>query len=302
MLRPPLPPLSRRRFLATSAAALGAAALGDAFLREPTAIAVTRHEVPVPGLAPDLDGLRVALVSDVHLHDGVSPAARAALHRLAEEQADVVVLVGDICNEWSDLSDLAAWARDARGTLATFATLGNWEHYANIDQYTAARTYGRAGVELLFNSTARVARGDGRITFLGLDDPVEGHPDLLAALSGVPTGEPCVWLVHAPGYVDRIPRDRVPAPSAVLAGHTHGGQIRLPFFTPYLPYGSGRFVEGWYHDTVGPLYVSRGIGTIVVRARLFCPPELPVFTLRRALPQGAAPGVRLDSARPPSRH
>src|SRR2546428_13389447 len=101
MLSPPLPPLSRRRFLATSAAALGAAALGDAFLREPTTIAVTRHEVPVPGLAPALDGLRVALVSDVHLNDGASPAARAALHRLAEDRAAVVGLVGGTCNAWS---------------------------------------------------------------------------------------------------------------------------------------------------------------------------------------------------------
>jgi len=70
-----------------------------------------------------------------------------------------------------------------------------------------------------------------------------------------------------------------PRPAAILAGHTHGGQIRLPFYTPYVPYGSGRFVAGWYKDTVAPLYVARGVGTVGIHARLFCPPELPVFTL-----------------------
>jgi len=92
-----------------------------------------------------------------------------------------------------------------------------------------------------------------------------------------------VWVLHAPGFVDGVPRDTYPVPVAIFAGHTHGGQIRLPFWTPYTPTGSGRFVAGWYRDTFAPLYVSRGIGTITLRARFCCPPELPLFTLRRAL-------------------
>ncbi len=87
-------------------------------------------------------------------------------------------------------------------------------------------------------------------------------------------------MIHAPGYVDGVPRDLASRPAAILAGHTHGGQVRLPFYTPYTPTGSGRFVAGWYRDTVAPLYVARGIGTIVIPARFFCPPELPIFTLR----------------------
>src|SRR5260370_864399 len=197
--------LSRRQFLAASGATVGAAALGDAFLREPTAIAVSRHALPVPGLPPDLEGLRIALVTDVHLHGGITPAARAAVRHLAEERPDVVVMVGDICNARSDLADLAAWARDARGTLATFATLGNWEHDASIDPSTAARTYGRAGVELLCNASARITRGTGHMSFLGLDDPVLGRPDPAAALPGVRPGHPSVWLVHGPRDGDGPP-------------------------------------------------------------------------------------------------
>src|SRR5712692_7822982 len=275
--------LTRRRFLTAAGAALGAAAAGDALVVEPTAIEVTRHDVPVPNLPPALDGLRIACLTDVHLHRGVPAAARVALAALDRERPEVVVLIGDICNDRVDLADLVAWSREARGTAATFATLGNWEHDAGIDRLTAERSYDRAGVELLYNSTGRVTRRDATLTIVGIDDPVLGHPDLAAALVGVRGGEPSLWVLHAPGYVDRVPRDASPGggPAVILAGHTHGGQIRLPVFTPYTPTGSGRFVAGWYRDTVAPLYVSRGIGTVFVRARLFCAPELPIFTLRR---------------------
>ena len=273
--------ISRRQFVAGTLGVLSAAALGDGFLIEPTAIQVSRHDLVMPGLGPELENLRIACLSDVHLHDGVPRAAAAALELLGRERPDVVVLIGDICNRRSDLATLTAWARDARGTRATFATLGNWEHDAGIDRATAERAYGQVGVELLYNSSARVGAGPSALTIVGIDDPVLGEPDVALAVRDVDAADPNVWLVHAPGYVDGIPRDRFPRPAAILAGHTHGGQVRLPFYTPYTPSGSGRFVAGWYRDTLAPLYVSRGIGTVLVDARLFCVPELAVFTLRR---------------------
>jgi len=273
--------ISRRQFLAGTLGVVGAAALSDGFLIEPTAIQVSRHDLVMPGLGPELENLRIACLSDVHLHEGVPRAAAAALELLERERPDVVVLIGDICNRRSDLATLTAWARDARGTRATFATLGNWEHDAGIDRATAERAYGQVGVEMLYNSSARVGVGPAALTIVGIDDPVLGEPDVAVAVREVDAADPSVWLVHAPGYVDGIPRDRFPRPAAILAGHTHGGQVRLPFYTPYTPSGSGRFVAGWYRDTLAPLYVSRGIGTVLVDARLFCPPEMAVFTLRR---------------------
>jgi predicted MPP superfamily phosphohydrolase len=275
-------PITRRRLLGTAAGVLSAAVFGESMIREPTAIEVSRHDVPVPGLSAELDGLRIALLTDVHLHHGIGSAAREALERLAIERPDVVALIGDICNARGDLDDLAAWSRQARGTTATFATLGNWEHDAGIDRATADRAYSRAGVELLCNSSARVTRGGAAVSFVGIDDPVAGRPDLPAAIASYDADTLAVWLVHAPGWVDSIPRAVTPPPAAILSGHTHGGQIRLPLWTPYLPYGSGRFLAGWYRDTVAPLYVSRGIGTVAIPVRFCAPPELPVFTLRRS--------------------
>ena len=273
--------LSRRQFIAGSVGFVAAAALGDGFLVEPTAIDVSRHDLVVPGLGAELENLRLACISDVHLHDGVPRAAEAALERLARDRPDVVLLIGDICNNRWDLATLATWARDARGTRATFATLGNWEHDAGIDRRTAERVYGQAGVELLYNSNARVGVGRSALTIVGIDDPVLGEPDVAMAVRGLDTADTALWVLHAPGFVDGIPRDRFPRPVAILAGHTHGGQVRLPFYTPYTPSGSGRFVAGWYRDTIAPLYVCRGVGTVLLDARLFCAPEIAVFTLRQ---------------------
>ncbi|HVH69033.1 MAG TPA: metallophosphoesterase [Gemmatimonadales bacterium] len=273
-------PLTRRQLLLGTAGFITAAGLGDGFLVEPTAIEVTRHDVFVPQLPHDLEELRIACVTDLHLHKGLHRAARATLEHLARERPHLVTLIGDMCNWKSDLQYLTAWAREAHGSLATVATLGNWEHDAGIDRSTAEAAYGRAGVELLFNSAARVRVGTGTFTVVGIDDPVLGRPDVAAAVRDADSAAPALWMLHAPGFVDGITRDQFPRPAAILTGHTHGGQVRLPFLTPYTPYGSGRFVAGWYRDTLAPLYVARGIGCVGIPARLFCRPEIAVFTLR----------------------
>src|SRR2546428_367413 len=132
----------RRPFLAATAGALGAAALGDGFLTEPPAIDVPRHDGPIPGLPGALGGIRIACLAAVHLHDGVSRAAHAGLEHLDRERPEIVVLAGDICNRRSDLPTLTAWAPDARGTVATFATFGTWEHAAGSHRRSAAMASG----------------------------------------------------------------------------------------------------------------------------------------------------------------
>jgi predicted MPP superfamily phosphohydrolase len=109
----------------------------------------------------------------------------------------------------------------------------------------------------------------GRLTLVGLDDPVEGAPDLKTARRNVIPGSTEIWLVHAPGYLEQPPAGTSARPALLLAGHTHGGQIRIPLLPPVKPTGAGRFLEGWYHDTFAPLYVSRGVGTTGIPAR-FC--------------------------------
>src|SRR5438105_15899412 len=116
----PPPVLTRRRFLTATGGALAAAVLGDGVIRDPTAIELTRHDLAIPGLDPRLAGVRLACITDVHLHRHFSRAARATLVLLEPGRPDVVLLIGDICNYRRDLPVLAGWARAARGTPATF--------------------------------------------------------------------------------------------------------------------------------------------------------------------------------------
>jgi predicted MPP superfamily phosphohydrolase len=272
--------LSRRHFLAAAATAgaAGAGLTAWTFGPEATTVHLTRHDALVPGLPSALDGLRIAQVSDVHLPANAG-AARSALALLEAEQPEIVLLTGDIVEKASALDDLIAFAHRARGTVGTYAVMGNWERSGGIQPPTARRAYEAAGVQFLCNEAAILSFGTARIGIAGLDDLVSGRPDVAESLARVDHADAMIWALHSPEFADVI-RAGTPA-SLVLGGHTHGGQIRLPLLPPLLPYGSGRFVEGWYNTPAAPLYVSRGVGTTAIRARFRCPAELPLFTLRR---------------------
>lgn len=272
--------ITRRQFLAGVGAA-GAAVAADAFGFEAHRVLLSRHDVRIAGLPSGLDGLRIAQVSDVHF-PGNQIAARAALEHLHNENPDIVLLTGDMTESQRAMKQVRSFAGDARGSLATVAILGNWEHRVGAVGHLARDAYRSAGVDLLVNRSKVVDVGGVPLTLVGLDDPVSGNPDLSNARQGVVPGSTEIWLVHAPGIADDLSEITSARPSLLLAGHTHGGQIRIPLLPPVKPTGAGRFLEGWYYDTFAPLYVSRGVGTTGIPARFRCPAELPVFTLRSA--------------------
>lgn len=276
------PRIGRRRFLAAAAGVVAATAT-DALALEPGHVVVTRHDVPVAGLPPALEGVRIAQLTDIHL-PGCRSAAESAAAAIRREAPEIVVCTGDICEGTSSLGALVEFVRESRGTLATFGTFGNWERRGGVTRALAESAYGRAGAEFLNNGSAVVERRGARLGILGIDDAVHGAPDLPRALAERPPAALDIWLMHAPAFADTIPRELAPPPAFMLSGHTHGGQVRLPGWTPYTPRGSGAYVSGWYGGGFAPMYVSRGVGTVALRARLFCQPEVPLFTLRRAAP------------------
>lgn len=269
--------LGRRRLLLGAGAVAGAGAL-DAFALEPAWLEVTEHRVPVPGLPRALDGMRIAQISDAHLRD-LGRVERAIVEAVRRTQVQLVVLTGDIVDRAASLGvlgELCAGLREAGAALV--ATLGNWEHWAGFTVTGLAREYERLGARLLVNEAALV----GGVVVAATDDGYAGAPrwdhtlGALAALAG--SGAPKLLLTHSPAMFDRVPLE-APRFDLSLAGHTHGGQLRLGPWAPLVPPGSGRFVQGFYDTRVGPAYVSRGTGTSIVHARFSCRPELPVFRL-----------------------
>ena len=245
----------------------------DAVLVAPYRIEVTRHRVPAAVESP----VRVAAITDLHTR-GLGRRERRLVALLERERPDLVVLVGDVLADTGALTGTADAAGAAaevlprlHAPLGVWAVPGNWEHWRHeVDEQAL---FGAAGVRLLVNRAEPVRKD---LWLVGLDDWMSGAPLPEQALSGLPEGVFAIGLFHSPAGFDAV-AGRLPLG---LAGHTHGGQVRLPFLGPFwLPRGSAGRANGWYEKRGSRLYVSRGVGMTILPVRLFCRPELPIFDL-----------------------
>lgn len=283
---------TRRMFLRLCGGVLGvsAAAPLEARCIEPYAIETTRHEVFLPDLPAEHDGLTVAQMTDLH-RGRCTPdrTIRRAVTAAAAARPDIVVLTGDFVNrDPADAAPLARLLRPLQAPLGVWGCLGNHD-YHDPDHITAALEQG-AGVRILRNASAPLAPG---LWIAGIEDIVRGRPNSLAALAGVPEKEATVFLTHNPTGVWKV----AARPYLVLSGHTHGGQICIPGLPPRVPPGMEGFplIAGWGIFDRARLYVSRGVGMSMLPMRFACRPEVALITLRRGdapprqiLPEGAA--------------
>ncbi len=281
---------SRRDFLKASLFGAAGVALYSGEV-ERHWIDVAHRDVPLRGLSHGFDGMRVAQLSDIHMDHFTEPFfLRRVIDRINQEKPDAVFLTGDfVTSDKAPDRDAEEAAWQCAGILkelackSIYAVLGNHDIAAGAAEVESALR--GSGIEVLRNSYLPIERGGGRVWLAGLDDPLEGRPDIDIT---VPEpirnvrNEPIVLLCHAPDYAVRVQSH--PAGQAVdlmLSGHTHGGQIRLPLIGALvLPAMGEKFDQGWFQLGRMGLYVNRGIGTIGVPFRFDCPPEITIFTLR----------------------
>ncbi len=213
---------------------------------------------------------------------------RRVVARLTESAPGVIVITGDLTLEGSDPATIRQFLtalRDLKPTFGIWAVLGNYDHWNPLaSSKDAIRTfYNNAGVALLVNEGGRIGRGLDTLSLIGVDDPFSGYANLGASLRGMQRTPFAVLLTHSPEIfmkADLIKFD------LVLAGHTHGGQVRLPGIGAlWLPAGSEPFESGWFDGQYARMYVTRGIGTSTLPVRLFCRPELALITLKRSGPK-----------------
>lgn len=237
---------------------------------EPSWIEVTRHQVVlrVPRK------IRLAHLTDLH-SNGMWRKEKRLLAHLERERPDVIVITGDALHHAGTYEEARPVLCALRAPLGVFMVPGNWETAVRVPKpWPDLRAYlADCGVTLLRNESAEIADG---VWLIGLDDFVLGLPDLARATESVPEKAARIALVHEPGFFDESAGQY----DLLLAGHTHGGQIRLPFLPPFaLPAGCGPYVAGWYEKNGSRLYVCRGIGMSSPRFRLFCRPELAILDL-----------------------
>ena len=240
---------------------------GYAACVEPRWLEVTEHSIELPVAAP----LTIAHVSDMHLRR-IGAVETATLDAIAAAHPDLIVVTGDLFDRASAKTSATEFLSRLQAPLGVWYVPGNWEHWVDPEAQTPGIATTSAG--LLINRAAEV-RGD--LWIVGLDDALAGTPRPDEALSNVPVGVATLALFHSPAFFSRI-ADRI---DLGLAGHTHGGQIRVPFVGAIVtPSGSGPYVHGWYREGRASLYVSRGIGMTILPLRFACRPELAIIRVK----------------------
>jgi hypothetical protein len=245
-------------------------------------IEVTKHEVFVDDLPPSFDGYRIAFLTDTHVAGFVRrDFYRNIVAQTLQFAPDLILLGGDMVH-WERHIPLMAdvLISELRARDGIYAVLGNHDYWANADGVIAALT--ARGVRMIINRSIAIRRGDQQIALAGVDEIYRGKPDVDAAFALVDPHVPCIGLTHHPDLIDEVEDRRI---DLLLCGHTHGGQIRFPFFGPVVVPSKheGRYASGFHRVGRVLMYVSRGIGAIPP-LRILCKPEIATFTLRPARP------------------
>jgi hypothetical protein len=268
----------------------GLAISADAAVLEPNRPQLVRVEVPLVRLPAAWDGFTIAQLSDFHYDDHFSVVPiRRAVEVVNRLHPDLVVVTGDFVtvpylHDYLHNAKQAAGAAEPcaqllgqlRASFGVHAVLGN--HDVASDPGRVVEALQSHGIHVLRNGSLPLEQGGSRLWLCGVDDVLEGKPDLDATLKGIPPSEAVILLVHEPDFADHVVRYPV---DLQFSGHSHGGQVRFPLVgAPFLPDLAQKYP--WGMRRVGPLtlYTNIGLGTIRMAIRFNCPPEITLLTLR----------------------
>jgi len=246
--------------------------------KRPYEVDVSYQELPIRGLPDELCGAHMVHLTDFHAGYGnTDPVFEEAIRRLDVLKPEFVFLTGDYLDDRSArkgyrFGDILERIQARHGV---YASLGNHDHRAGPKRISAMLE--QYGVRVLNNESVCVGPG---LWVAGVDDLLEGKPDVDVALREIPSDQTPIVLAHNPSTI-RLVGDRS---LVMLSGHTHGGQIVVPFPSPRLVvwvHLRCRHVSGWYTQGNARLYVNRGIGVTGKPFRFRCPAEIAVFRLTR---------------------
>jgi len=278
--------LSRRSFLkAVALSALGTGLLGEGgFIYtnkvEPGWVEVTQVPLTLPHLAPEFDGYRIVQISDIHM-DIWMPRDRLvqAVEAVNRQSPDLVVITGDFITRKLGYSaaDLVAGLGALAPRQATLAVLGNHDHWAGAT--VVRQVIAQSGIVELSNAVYTLRRGEAMLHIAGVDDVLEHQDRLDRVLEQLPADGAAILLAHEPDFAD------VSAATGrfdlQLSGHSHGGQVIIPFLGPIiLPSYARKYPVGRYQVGGMVQYTNRGLGVVPPRVRFNCRPEIAVLTLQ----------------------
>lgn len=254
------------------------------FLVEPRRLVVREFEFAPTGWPADRDGLRVAVLSDIHTGaPGMSPARlEEVVAATNAARPDLVLLAGDyviqgvVGGRFVTPEVTARILAGLDAPLGAYAVLGNHDWWLDRDRVAGA--FVAAGIPVVDDRACPVGGGDDRFWIVGISDLWEGPHDWRRALAQVTDDRPIIALTHNPDLFPLLPARF----TLTVAGHTHGGQVSVPWLgAPIVPslYGQ-RYAAGHVVEDDRDLFVTTGIGTSIIPVRFGVPPEVSVLILR----------------------
>ena len=251
--------MTRRKFLGLAALAVPAAVTADAALFEPTALRVSKLELKEGGL------LRFAHFTDFH-YKGDTEYATELVRAINALDPAFVCFTGDLVEDKQFAPAALTFIRQIKAPV--YGAPGNHDYWAGAPFSDFEEAFASTGGEWLVDRSAVLPAHQLEIVGMG---KIGIH-----ALKA-PQAARRLLLLHYPEMADRLGGPRF---DLIMAGHSHGGQVRLPFVGAlYLPWGVGRYDLGRFDTTGGPLYVNAGIGTYHLPVRFNCRPELTLVTM-----------------------
>jgi predicted MPP superfamily phosphohydrolase len=254
------------------------------FLIEPNRLIVHPQTIQIDNWPPELSGLRIAVVSD--LHTGApfinDQKLKDIVDRTNALNPDLIVLLGDYMspNSWHshrvEPEVTAAGLKGLKAPLGVYSVLGNHDWWYNGER--VRRAFEQNGIRVLEDEVTEIKWHEKSFWLVGLADLWTRPQHIEETIAKVPPGSTIIALTHNPDIFPRLPQS-VPL---LIAGHTHGGQVNLPFIgTPIVPsrfgskYTAGHVFENGHH-----MFVTTGIGTSILPVRFRVTPEIVILTIK----------------------
>jgi predicted MPP superfamily phosphohydrolase len=282
--------ITRRDFLKLMGVAaldillLAIGGVGYGYLMEPNWFKVDTIRLKLPRLTRRFSGLRVAQISDIHMGGWMNlERLQRAAELVLDQKPDVLLITGDFligrdlaAISQQTIQDLITGLSRLASSVPTFAVLGNHDYW--IDVKTVRQVLSVCGISELTNTVFTLQREEERLHLCGVDDPWEGNARIDDVIAQLKDNSSAILLAHEPDYAD------VSAATGrfdlQLSGHSHGGQVVLPWIgPPILPYMGRKYPSGLYKIGGMFQYTNRGIGMARLPLRINCPPEITLFVL-----------------------
>jgi predicted MPP superfamily phosphohydrolase len=258
-----------------------------AFVVEPNRLTVNEVAIKLPNWPAAFEHLRIALISDLHVGSPYidTDKLRLIVQTTNRKQPDLILLAGDFMVTNSvrrghtvEPEIIAAELKNLRARFGVYAVLGNHDWW--YDGERVMRSLNAAGIRVLENDVAQIREQEQSLWLAGISDVWTRKPDITGTLQKVTDDGPVIVLTHNPDIFPKIPA-RV---SLTLAGHTHGGQVNIPFIgRPQVPSDYGeRYAIGLVVEENRYLFVTPGIGTSIYPVRFRVPPEISLLNITNA--------------------